>query len=235
MNTMNRETNQTSQNVDNVDPIRNIQTMKTTTISIMLALSGLAGLGAGVVQASDHTYGEVTLQFSLIAQQQVIDTNYHASVRMVRIGTKDILRMLGEALTNDLTGYNLKLRSDMMVQYQFVLTTDGDGPEFDVTQYFTISWGEEIWKGTADPFYGPIGTGSCVLALGFNDGNGHSFTVQGLATERASSSSKPMYTVVESNSWRMKAAGEGSIDGNFAVVQGTVSASGRWEDSYWPW
>lgn len=209
--------------------------MKTATVSILLALSGLFRLSIGIAEASDHTYGEVKLQISLIAQQQVMDTNFHASVRTVRISTKDILQMLGEVLTNDLTGYSLKLRSDLVVQNQFVVTTEQDGPEFDVTQYFTISWGEEIWKGTFDPFYGPVGTGHCLLALGFNDGIGHSFTVQGMATERAASTSKPMYTLVESNSWQMKASGEGILNGSFALFQGSISARGRWDESLQPW
>jgi len=213
--------------------------MKTTTTSILLALAGLFRLGLGIAEASDHTYGEVKLQLSLTAQQQVLDTNYHASFRTVRIGTKQILQMLGAALTNDLTGYSLKLRSDNSVQNQFVVVPAQDGPEFDVTRFFTVSWGEEIWQGTVDPFYGPMGTGFCMLSLGFDDGQGHSFTVMGPATERAATSSRStsMITnaIVESNSWQMKAAGEGMVNGSFALFQGYVSAQGRWTTSRPGW
>lgn len=195
--------------------------MKSIAPSVIFAVLGFLGLGASGLQAAP-SLANVNLRIALTAKMQAPTDSGPPSIQTVRITTKDLVSMLGAALTNDFTGAVLSVEGLEGTNVVLSGTRPGLGRE-DVTSYFTLAWGQDIWAGVNE-FVSRRGHGVCMLTFGFNDGKGNSFTLTGLIRE---------HTTWTSESWQMQAAGEGTLNGRFALFQGMIRGSRTWNWLGW--
>lgn len=196
--------------------------MKSIAPLVLSAVLGFVELGARSLQAAP-SLANANLRIALTAKMQATTNSRPARIQTVRLTTKDLVSMLGAALTNDFTGAVLSVEGLEGTNVVLTSTRPGLG-RLDVSGYFTLAWGQDIWAGVNGSISSRRGNGVCMLTFGFNDRQGNSFTLTGLVREQ---------TTWSSESWQMQAAGEGTLNGRFALFQGTVRGSGSWNILGW--
>jgi len=176
-------------------------------------------MAAGLVQSQGQNIVQnITINLTGVAQGE-------AAVP-VRISNKDILNVLGGELGSDLTGGKILLVSSG--EGSIVVVRPRGAEDVDVSEFLSktqISDGVVTDRSTETTT--DITTVSINQFVMTSGEGGTSFDVQGYTTERTRQVTFGGENIGESTDTKAKVAGTGSVAGQFAVLQGSISVTGR--------
>lgn len=186
----------------------------------------------------------LTIFLANIGHSELIQTmNFHLTARVttqvstngdtrmermksVRITTKEILDMLGEATGNDFHGatlvcvhrgvsYEVRRGNNVLADVSAFFTEDGSSEDV-IDQDFNSTTGKDNYHG----FW--------LQSITFDDQNGDRFALSGMIEERYTAKtvdSEGMQNVSDIET--LSCTGSGTVDGEFTVLSGTVVLSGK--------
>jgi hypothetical protein len=153
-------------------------------------------------------------------------TTHIEKMKSSRITTKDVLNMLAVATSNDFKNatlvtinrgeaYQVRRGTNILADVSGFFS-DGGFSQDVIDQSFDSSTGKDSYHG----FW--------LRTLEFNDQQGNRFILQGMTEERftgttADSNGMQVVTDIEN----FGASGEGTLDGGFALFNGTILLSGK--------
>jgi hypothetical protein len=185
-------------------------------------------LAAGNLQAQ---YYPLAVNFKLTARFQasvlsnsVVETH---RTSVARIGTKDILKLLAAATTNNLTGARLVLANRTSTNFE---TLKGTNAVIDVSRFFTLAdstnW---VSDGTIHNRTGLYNLKNySIRTITFDDGAGSSFQFSGLQTDVFSATAAGGQGQQKfGETVTVDGAGVGQYKGKAAVFSGTITLSGK--------
>jgi hypothetical protein len=195
--------------------------------SVAAALLGVMFLAAGNLQAQ---YYPLAVNFKLTARFQasfvsnsVVETH---RTSVARIATKDILKLLAAATTNDLTGARLVLANRTSTNFE---TLKGTNAVIDVSRFFSMTdstnW---VSDGTIHNRTGLYNLKNySIRTITFNDGAGNSFQFSGLETDAFSAAAGGQGRQKFGETVTVDGNGVGQYNGKVAVFSGTITLSGK--------
>jgi hypothetical protein len=193
----------------------------------------LSTAGAGSLRAQGDNIVQ-TVSYNVTA---MATTNWYKSggiykdkIIKVKVDTKVILELLGEATTNDFTGATL-----VLVNYgDAVQVRNGTNVLADVSAFFTEESDDDVWSGNYNDNTGQENYISYwTQRLGFDDGRGHRFTLNGLVTENFTASAANIGNIRQvSDKMTLKGSGTGEGEGEYFIVTGSVTTNGKGTDTW---
>jgi hypothetical protein len=190
-----------------------------------LAVVSLIVLGSGKLLAQDFP---VKLNVALTATYQLEDTT---SGNIAKLNTKSV-RLTSQTLLSLVAtnlGTNFPAGTALAVANDNVVALDKQGNQTDLSSFFTTTNQTSVARGQANTQTGAGNAASTVyFTIHFDDGNGNSFTMDGLLKGTSTLSTPDAYNnQKESLSVSGTLVGYGSVNGNDAVFSGTISGSGK--------
>lgn len=200
--------------------------MKTTRKLIAVTVLGLGLFAAGALQAQDNP---LVIQINMAVRVQAASTTNHDvatfKANRLRVGTKELLAILGAATTNDFTGASLVLANRHLSVFEVVRGTNVLG---DVSRFFSMGGSTNyLITGTASSKSTRYNVmDSWIKTFTFDDGRGNSFSLSGIETDmlRAGAPDNQGHQKF-SETTTLNGVGEGQIGGNFGLFMGTIKMS----------
>ena len=177
-------------------------------------------MAAGLVQ----TYGQNIVQNVNISLKGV---SQGETATPVRVTNKDILAVLGTEVESDLTGGKLLLITSPEAEGPTVVVRPRGAEDIDVSEFVSKTQiSDAVVTDNSSETRTDITTYS-INRFVFNAGSSANFDVQGYTTEKTRNVTSSGETIGEATDTKAQVAGTGNVNGDFAILQGTVSVTGK--------